>query len=1262
MHSVPMTSPTPLKSDYSNLQTSGRFVVEASAGTGKTYSILRIYLRYLLDRWSENDDIDIDRLLLVTFTNAATYELRERLLEFLQECYTYCSDPNTPNKIDPTIVQIIQSYTQSNLFTLPVLSTRFQHFLADFDRAPVYTIHAFCGRIQTDWFPQVGLPIESRNRMDSQDLLEDICKDYWRKWMHSTNSEDHLLAQYLRHYFERPLNEGLGYTQKSLLSKINGIERYLKIDLNPAPKPWEETRTLLKNIKEGFQKLQEKFKGKIAQQIILSELERAKKQRDNEGRSLKIANYLNEGYQLKTLDQLKYATKSKLIKDSNKTDYQPASWTYDLEQLNQNFDELEKAEAAILSRVLFELHAQISKKIQRESLSTHDLDLKLTLQGLQQNPDLGQLLAQQYPCILVDEFQDTDKVQFELFDRIFRASKVKNKVMYFIGDPKQSIYRFRNADINTYLKAKKLADQVYSLNTNYRSSEQAVKSVNSLFGAIEHPTSAFDEPNIPFDPVEVKGTQQELRSPDSVISTKGLRLIIPKFEKENTFSKAKALEWIAQEIEKYLDPEKGIHFYNQETKQQSPILAKDIAVLVKSHKDAQALKDLLAKRRISAVLYSRPTVFTSDESRWLSYLIDAILEPKNLNYIKRALSTPFFEVDAQRFIEWAKLSESAEDILSYQKAFAEWRDLWTKKSILYLIQNILNTESTRERIVGLDQGDRVLTNILQIAELLDEYEQHKGASTLAVSQYLKLKRQRAKRRDEDEEDEVRLDTDDELIKIMTVFRSKGLEFPIVFTALNFELRSNRINTWLEQPSIDTETPIQEKSNILSQNAEKIIIGKEQKLGFTLKVLDTIQEPTIEEFQSIEQAREAIRQFYVALTRAKFQTIAVEYCGRTKEIPIIPAHLLVERAPYIPAKKNEKYKNPLFFDKSSIYDTLAQNKGDFSIEEVSATSYEAASYFSSLKSDKNVSEESVTGDGPKNRTELPKLAVNAGWRINSYSGLNHYLSHSSAKISVEEQNAKDHDEEEGSKTLDNNDKSDFSIFSFEKGSNAGTFMHELFELLDFHRFEDAKHRKEVIEQACEKHGYEAKAWHKTLERMVNLSMTRHINIGGEQIQLGKLQPSQILREMEFLFDHQNFDLKSLARVVNPTHAIADERLPAFKGYLTGFIDLCFLHKDKVYILDYKSNYLGNTIEHYSSDRLESDMEKHRYDLQYHIYAYAMHRALQNRIENYQYEKHFGGICYIYLRGLSDQGDNGIYTSTKPSFSTIQQIDQILGGKK
>lgn len=1261
----------PLLADYSNLKTTGRYVVEASAGTGKTFSILRIYLRFLLDRWAEGQEIEIDRLLLVTFTNAATHELKERLLSFLQQCYAYTSGQLPVDKTDESLLKIIDAYVTANRLSMLDLSQRFQLFLTDFDRAPVHTIHAFCGRIQTEWFPQVGMPIEHKNRVDSRDLLEDICKDYWRSWVHSAKPKDAIIAKYIRATFGKPVNDDNSKVKNSLYKAIGGIEKYLAVDIKPTPLSWQQINPILQNFYDRFAELKQAFEGKNVKKELLNEFSKTKYDTNSMSRSEKVGKYINSPFDFKYCEQLKFLNTSALekkAKTAKKKNYEAPVWAHLIDQLMQAYSEYEQAQDTILSRVLTDIHLQVVQKCQKENLSTHDLDIKLSLQGLQQSNELAQKLGEHFPCILVDEFQDTDKAQFELFDLIFRASKAEKKAMYFIGDPKQSIYRFRNADINTYLAAKKQADLVYTLATNYRSSTEAVTAVNELFGAVEHPTSAFDEADIPFNKVKVKGAVKGLYSEDESISAAGLRLIVPDDPKLNL---QHALAWIANEIDIYLNSPKKLCFIEHGTLQKRNIEAKDIAVIVNKHQQAQELKDLLEKRNISSVVYSKPTVYASDEARWLNYLIDAIVDSKNMYALKRALSTPFFAVSMQDFINWTIQEEPDKRLLAYQELVMSWHKYWSTNSVANTIQKVLNTDATRERIVGLAQGDRAITNILQLAELLENYEQEKGATALAVSHYLKLKRQRASNKEENEEEEVRLDTDDALVKIMTIFRSKGLEFPIVFTALNFVMSSQSANNWIEQPYTSASV----LNKVGNEQTQTIIVGKNRKIGTEISVLGQPYEPTVLEYQDIDNAREAIRKFYVGLTRAKYQTVVVEFSkGNANDQPIIPAYLLLNPSERVVQGKKGASKpfNSILTNNEKAYGNLALAKTSFCIE---ALTTELETVQESVNSGVNMSEANAL-EGHKtvkiaddyNPPALPELIIKPDWLINSYSGLNKYMSNKAVNIVSEfvEEEPKDVDQLviEGSNlpTGPDIEPKEKSIFDFEKGANAGTFMHQLFEELEFHRYQEDDHRFEVIKNTCIKHGYDHEKWQNTLNKMVKLAMAKTINIGDAQIQLGSLQPNQILREMEFMFNHNHFDLKALLQVVQPNQQLLDSYLPAFKGHLMGFIDLCFMHNGKVYILDYKSNYLGNSVENYSPEKIADDMQKHRYDLQFHIYAYALHRMLQNSMAGYNYEQHYGGVCYMYLRGLDHNTNTGLYTNTTPTYATIKAMDVILGAQK
>lgn len=1228
----------PINPDYQNVATTGSNLIEASAGTGKTFSILRIYLRFLLKHFAKGAPLSVDQLLLVTFTNAAAQEMRERLLGMLTDVYNYCA--GIEHEADTTLTNIVKNSIETNpALTEKDIAEYLNELMGDFDKAPVFTIHSFCGRVQQEWFPKAGLNIEQRMRIDSSDLLEQVVKDYWRREVSNPEQSD-LLADWFTEKFSAPVNVHSNTFGSSLTRSVKGIESPFKVQFVPKPVSVFEFADELEKIQTQYFKLKEAIDRLTNPEDEVRSLQKRVKihGRSIPKRTREILEYVaDQNLWLKGLEctaNLSVDTLAEAAQEKNIEIDEFPDWVYICTDLSKMLSDFYEQSDAVFAGILADIHSLVRERCEREALITHDLQLKYTLQGLISSDELSPMLAHHYKCIMVDEFQDTDSTQFEIFDRIYNAGDHENAI-YYIGDPKQSIYSFRNADIDTYLKAKHQVDTIYTLKTNYRSSEQQIQSMNELFDQPNKNTfEPFAEQGIPFNKVEAHHSKIFLKSKIDEIPEKGLRLIQPGTEegldKKNMLNSEEALVLIADEIVRYLKAGNYLTIREKNKKGDyvdRPVEPKDIAVIVSKHDDAEKLKQLLSDRGLGAVLYNRPSVFKSDEARWITNILKAVIDPQNIGQLKLALTSPLFDATNHDVIRWSSSDEVQDDLRHYQQLFAEWHTLWEKGDISSLFQTILNTGNRRERLLSADQGDRKITNVQHIVDILASYERERNTTPVGVVQFLKLKRQQADRQETDEDDEIKLETDEDLIKIMTVFRSKGLEFNIVFTALSFIMTHQKISDFITLSN-------KERSDSLT---DTIVVGEKRTIpGSKL---------TVKQAQELDNAKEAIRKFYVALTRAVYQTVVIEYTSRDKEYPCVPAYLMKD-------KPVGKELDQLQVNKDDVGEFFEERKHRFKHISVETKS----------KPIKNSSIDQIADKGEselekQRRSELfkahqqnfePKV-LRTEWNIGSYSAITR-LSEQSTDISTTSSNT-----EKKSGAANKSEKK--TIYDLSRGAQTGNMLHAIFEYIDFHRWQEYDHVQSIIQDQCQFYGYEYEEWKEVLTRLVDTTFNKQLVFGDQTIRFRDLNPDNLKKEMEFYIDHQSYQLGDLLGLFRDGNQTQYQQL---KGYLMGFIDLTFIHNEKIYLLDYKSNYLGDLPADYSPDIIKENLLHKDYDIQYHIYAYAAHRILGAMIPDYDFDKHFGGVCYLYFRGLEGEGQSGVFTTTtEPDKDTILKMDSILG---
>lgn len=776
--------------DSTLLPLCGSHLIEASAGTGKTHNIVRLYLRLLLEK-----DYRVDQILVMTFTNAATAELRHRLSRFLRETIDGWSTSEDP------IIQSLREHIDAQRATLLL-----QRALLQLDEATIYTIHSFCKRALSQQAFLSGMSFNANMEADSALLKQQAVEDWYRQ---QTNTPE----------FSVLYESGLS-TPEDFLKKWSAL-----IDNNdPLVSPNSlDTTAMLARLQQQWSDEQLQFKS-LNKKTARSNAETLAAQQSTHDKLSALANGNA------TLDHIQFTQieRDKSFSTDKKKANMPAAYELVCAVIhNQNVDRVR----VVLDGIAF-MQAHIRRNKGRlDQLDFNDLivQLKLALYGPNQD-ELRAALRQQFPAALVDEFQDTDPEQYQILEAIYRDQP--HSFLCMIGDPKQAIYGFRGGDVFAYLKARDNVDHQWTMNTNYRSSPALIAGYNRLFLQQE---TAVNAQTFGFG-IEYRQVLASEHASNPSFSDDHERHSMQwvQFEPENTPSKgltkpflSTMAQWCVGETLRLIQ---RVHCNNR------LVQPGDIAFLVRGYYEADLLKNALSSAGIPSVyLSARANVFQTEEAKQLHQFLSGVWRFENDRAFIAALASDWIHLS---LAELDQLQQDEHHWAAWQEKFEHWRNEWQHRGLMSMLLNVLKQDFTAPS----DHADRQITNMLHLAEILQkESTQHRQPDTLLQWFERIMKEDNAA-----EEYTLRLESDEALVKIITMHGAKGLEYPIVF--LPFASYSGG------KKQTGATVRYHDRTTL---NAQRALLPSEQE----------------KQWSSEEEHAESIRLFYVAITRAAQRT----YC-------------------------------------------------------------------------------------------------------------------------------------------------------------------------------------------------------------------------------------------------------------------------------------------------------------------------------------------------------------------------------------------------
>ena len=1165
---------------------SGTNLIEAGAGTGKTYTITCLFLRLILET-----RLTVKDILVVTYTVAATEELRDRIRKKIREALDAYSRGDSD---DPFIQGLVQK-TGDAKDTISLLRAA----LHDFDEASIFTIHGFCQRtLHESAFESGSLFDTELEPEQTAGILEEIARDFWRRHFYTAPAE---LVSYARSkkfgpdFFLDLINKGRAHLDVTLIPDVSGAT---EIDVTPFRAVYEKLQAAWLTARKEVE-AQLKHPGLYA----------------DYAKHLPAYMEMMDAYVDGALPSVPLPVKfekftaAELEKKTKKGNAPPRHPLYDL------CEELQKAEAALkaaMDRHLLYLKGEIFRCVQRElparkqrrNIQFFDDLLTRLRQSLNESGGaaLAEALRRRYKAALIDEFQDTDPVQYAIFRTVFGKD---DSILFLIGDPKQAIYSFRGADLFAYMKAAGQVNCRYTLTSNWRSEPGLIQAVNTIFS---NKTNPFLYRHIPFkSAIPGKGNEhKKLTIEDASEPPFHLWLVEAEATDAHGFMKKgfvnkRIPEAVAGEIARL------IHLgRNGKARIGGHALREaDIAVLTRKNREAQLMQEALSKLKIPSVLYSTGNLFDTDEAAEMNRVLEGIINPKREGPIRGALATDMMGMSGEEIERLQRDEAGWEAVLN---RFHEYYDMWNGLGFIRMFRSFLLRENVRSRLLSLPNGERRLTNVLHLSEVLHQAATEEKMGMAGLLKWLACQRNLdSPRRDEHQ---LRLESDANAVKIVTIHKSKGLEYPIVFCPFNWG--GSRIKA----------------SEVFSFHDEK----DDARLKLVIDPEGSADRPLAEK----EALSENLRLLYVSLTRARNRCYLV--WGKFKDAQTSSlAYILHPPAGAAESPVEATDDHFTAMDGQAIRHDL---------ESLARTS-KGAIILSDMPGD--VGEEVPTADRDSKALSCRNFSgtISRDWKIASFSGLTAKTGDRPAFPAPAAMDIPDHDQV-AVQDEPEPDTDASSIFAFPKGARAGSFLHDIFEVLDFTNTDESG---TIVAEKLQEHGFEKK-WEETITGMI----TRVVNalLGpADGLTLSRVGMADRLSEFEFYFPLQPTTPDMLSAVF-AAHGInnCSDQFPehigklAFspvRGFLKGFIDLVFRFKERFYLIDWKSNHLGNRVEDYTRERMAQEMEERFYLLQSNLYALALHQYLKKRLPGYRYRDHFGGVFYIFLRGVSPNPENqfGIY---------------------
>jgi exodeoxyribonuclease V beta subunit len=1192
-------------------------LVEASAGTGKTWNICGVYLRLLLER-----KLEVQQILVVTFTNAATAELRERIRARIAEMVAHVRAA-TSGPSDPFVATLTQALKTRGLGRDDVVQ-RLELALHTFDEAAILTVHGWCQRALADTPFAACMPFAMDVEESDAELRLEVVQDFWRRHVASDSCSPALAAWLVANKNSPDMFAKL--LERHLAKPLARIRWPAAID--------EPSQPYVDALDAAYAAVFATWAG-ARDEIVAALRSPALNGNTYKPKSIDAAvaewdAYFQSHDPLATFEpkKLRLCCASCLKDRTNKNQRTPQHAFFD--QAESLLAARATAEAALarqrlqLVKTLFDDAgtALRTRKRERRVVSYNDVlfNLHRALHA-GDDPTLARSLRERFPAALIDEFQDTDPVQLGIFQAVYGT---RDAPLFLVGDPKQAIYAFRHADLHTYLKARAWASAAYTLGENQRSTPGLIKAVNGLFAANPR---AFMLSGLDYHAVLEGRKRRKVLRDESSSRAEFCVWMLPEYAGADCMQKGVAKQAATQATAAEIARLLGAASSGAITYDGAPLAAGHIAVLVRTHAEGSVIKQALAALGIASVELAHESVFRTPDADDVARVLMAVLDPGKTSLLRAALATELLGLDANAL---AASSADESQLMAHVQRFIGYRDTWLARGVSVMYRELFAGEGVSRRMLAREDGERRLTNLLHLGELLHVASQTHGSPD-ALLRWLD-----AQRRDDATPGDVaqlRLESDRKLVQIVTIHKAKGLEYPVVFCPFAWD-------------GYQRKDP--------KEGREYHDDAGDATLDFRDAVEVGDDAAAINERIELEACAESLRLLYVALTRASHRCYVVAGCYATSAF----------KRPS-PKESCRSLLNWLVAGAGQTPDAWMNGAtSPAAIEQ--AWAHFAARVAPHVACSPLPLDAGVPLVVPQPLPETlhaaaPPAHIASPWRIGSFSAL-----HDGA---VAETAATDHDahserlrELSPAPALAPDD-----ILRFPRGARAGECLHAALERADF---SDDATWNDAIAHALRLHpvslpGASRPLLARMMSRMIGDVVHTEL-LGG--IRLDAIKRERRLTELGFNLPAHGVTAKGLNALLGSIGYRVDRlTFTRLDGYLKGYIDLVFEHAGRYYVVDWKSNHLGYAPADYDRPALAEAMAGHGYHLQSLLYCVALARYLARRVSDYGHDAHFGGVFYLFVRGVRaewkdvDGNATGVHFD-RPEASTLARLDALLHPKQ
>ncbi|MCM2340276.1 MAG: exodeoxyribonuclease V subunit beta [Rhodoferax sp.] len=1169
----------------------GLQVIEASAGTGKTWTLAALYVRLVLGHAPGSTDLDQGlyppQILVMTFTDAATAELRGRIRERLAQAARYFHHGEQAGFEVDDFLRKLHAEIPPNHW--PACAARLDMAAQWMDEAAIFTIHGWSSRmLKTHAFDSASLFQQSRVE-DSQQLKLTAVQDYWRKWFYPL-SADQLGAL-----------QALGSTPQALLDQLGALWAIEDKAPHSATTPGQTPAEVIRDWavwQTKCQALDSLARGACTDQVIalLNDTIAAKKLKAYRADwPVKLAEWAKGGA-FSELDKKTQSAAITLLQRFSRQALLDKGWSEadqhlafaHIEALCEHLDAEPPVAELLLTHAAFEVGAAYRQAKAR--LAQFDFsDLLQHLYHALQAPDgrLADAIRQQFPVALVDEFQDTDPWQYGALAKIYGTSEEASQGtgLIMIGDPKQAIYSFRGADLATYLTARQQARAIHTLAGNFRSTEGLVAAVNHVFARAVKPFG-----DVPYEmvtacndkvlPLQVAGQPQAAMTVWHLQATK-----MPR--------KPVLLRQLAEVFATQM-----VHLLNAGATRPGAM-----AVLVKNWVEARTIRNALSSRGVRSVYLSeRDSVFATPQATDLWRILRAVANPRDAQCVRAALATALWG------LPWSDLENLFQDEVAWDalsERFHDWQKIWQRQGFLPMLHQLLHEQSIPARLLNQGdaastQGERQLTNLLHLGDLLQTASlglQGEGALLRYLEDQLRDPKANG------DTAQLRLESDADLVQVVTLHKAKGLQYPLVFLPFVSNYRPADSG---QDDALRLAEDIRLLYVALTRAEQAVWVGIAQTRGDV-----DGKSPKVKSAVSALLGRQAPGDLARCLQ------------GWASE------HIRVQNAPepdataYTPETPDKNWKPALTPQRQLMSRWWTASFSALTREVApAAPALNAGSELDEHLGDAQI-DSAMHSDNDPAQPELLPLPFNAFKAGSQYGTLLHDLlewqAHNGWPAAL---------------------------------ADAGGAVATEWQAIVKRKAQGLK----LDDAECDLLGTWVPAIVSTPLPMAATS----------PFVLGELNADQFWAEMAFSLPVRSLGSARLDHLIGQ-HVLAGQprqsmQARQLEGMLTGFMDLVLRFEGRYYVLDYKSNKLPG----YAPAQLQQAILAHRYDVQYTLYLLALHRLLKARLPGYDYDLHVGGALYLFLRGI-DQHGAGLYLDRPPkalivaldvAFSTSQAPTEPL----